>query len=154
MPILEDTLDMVEYPYHGKLYVIGVDEDAPLYEQEEKETLVFETDCDIQRTAKLHNGNLLGANYTVYFPLTPNMEAEGTIDKFNDIIVRRGMTFRGTFYGYTVEGQVEIIRPSQLGGCSFDVKIVSEEDYEEPSSEEEISDDEDSTAEEGEEVDG
>jgi hypothetical protein len=38
------------------------------------------------------------------------------------------MTFRGEFYGYTVEGQVEIIRPSQLGGCSCDIKIVSETD--------------------------
>lgn len=128
MPLADNKLDIVEYPYYGRFYEIGVDESRPLNEQVAIETLVFETVCDIQRTAKLHNGNLLGANYTVYFPLEENPLATGTIDRYKPIKIRRGQTFRGEFYGYTVEGQVEIIRPSQLGGCSCDIKIVSETD--------------------------
>jgi hypothetical protein len=128
MPLKENILDVVQYPYYGSFYKVGVDESLPLNEQKAIETLVFETVCDIQRTAKLHNGNLLGANYTVYFPLEDNPDATGDIDRYKPIKVRRGMTFRGKFYGYTVEGQVEIIRPSQLGGCSCDIKIVSETD--------------------------
>jgi hypothetical protein len=52
----------------------------------------------------------------------------GDVDRYEQIPIRRGMTFRGEFYGYTVEGQVEIIRPSQLGACSCDIKVVSETD--------------------------
>jgi hypothetical protein len=126
MPLAESDIEMVEYPYYGAFYTTDVDRSKPLYEQTEEEKLVFETVCDIQRTAKLHNGNLLGVNYTVYFPLFENPDSTSTIDKYNDIIIRRGMTFKGEFYGYKVEGQVEIIRPSQLGGCSCDIKIVSE----------------------------
>jgi hypothetical protein len=128
MPLSGSQIDIVEYPYYGRFYTVSVDTSKPLVNQVEEEVLAFETVCDIQRTAKLHNGTLLGANYTVYFPLEENPEATGTIDKFLPIKIRRGMTFRGEFYGYTVEGQVEIIRPSQLGGCSCDIKIVSETD--------------------------
>lgn len=128
MPIAETDIEMNEYPYHGSFYRVEVDNSLPAYDRTEKEVLVFETDCDIQRSAKLHNGVLLGVNYTVYFPLEINPNATGTIDKYLPIKIRRGMTFRGEFYGYTVEGQVEIIRPSQLGGCSCDIKIVSESD--------------------------
>jgi hypothetical protein len=140
MPIAQKDIEIVDYPYHGAFYRIGVDTSLPAYEQVEQEILVFETNCDIQRTAKLHNGNLLGANYTVYFPLEVNPDATGTIDKYLPIKIRRGMTFRGEFYGYVVEGQVEIIRPSQLGGCSCDIKIVSESDADEDEEETEEND--------------
>jgi hypothetical protein len=131
MPFAEEDIQLVEYPYKGAFYTVTIDTSLPLIDQVEEEVLVFETVCDIQRTAKLHNGNLLGANYTVYFPLEKNPDATGTIDAFMPIKIRRGMIFKGEFYGYEVSGQVEIIRPSQLGGCSCDIKIISETDYQE-----------------------
>jgi hypothetical protein len=125
MPIY-DNPNISEYPYYGAFYSIGVDESKPLDEQTEEEVLVYETVCDIQRTSKLNSAGLLGAEYTIYFPLFENPDSTGTIDLYKDIVIRRGMTFRGSFYGYPVEGIVEVIRPSQVGGCSCDIKVNTE----------------------------
>lgn len=117
---------MEEYPYEGAFYEVRVDTSKPLDEQTEEEVLLFETKCDIQKTAKLHNANLLAANYTIYWPLETNPDATGTVDQYMPIKVRRGHTFKGVFYGYEIQGIVEIVRPSQLGGCSCDIKVVTE----------------------------
>lgn len=119
-------LDMTEYPYEGAFYRMEIDLSQPPVEQVEEEVMVFSTICDIQRSSRLHVGGLLAADYTIYWPLDPNSGATGTIDKFDDIPVRRGDTFRGMFYGYLVEGVVEIVRPSQLGGASCDIKVIKE----------------------------
>lgn len=114
------------FPYEGAFYEVTVDESLPLDMQTEVETEVFRTVVDIQRLAKLHSSNLLAANYTVYFPLEENPDAKGTVDKFKDPGVRRGQTFKGVFYGYEIKGIVEIVRPSQLGGMSVDIKVNTE----------------------------
>lgn len=119
-------LDMVEYPYEGAFYRKEIDLSKPPVEQTEEEVEVLSTICDIQRSARLHVGGLLAADYTVYWPLESNANATGSVDKFADIPVRRGDTFRGMFYGYLVEGVVEIVRPSQLGGASCDIKVIKE----------------------------
>lgn len=119
-------IDMTDFPFKGYFYEIIVDMEADLDKRESKEVIVFETACDIQRAAKLHNGSLNGADYTVYFPLEDNPDSTSTVDKYGPIKIRRGMYFRGVAYGYTVEGEVEIIRPSQLGGCSCDIKVIKE----------------------------
>lgn len=121
-----EDVDLEEYPYTGAFYDVTVDEDLPLDEQVEQEVCVFKTICDIQKTSKIGNGGLLGASYTIYFPLELNEAATSTVDKYKDIKIRRGMTFRGIAYGYSVEGTVEIVRPSQLGACSCDVRVKTE----------------------------
>lgn len=118
--------DITEYPYHGAFFEITVDMDADLDKREPITTLVFETECDIQRSAKLHTGTLNAADYTVYFPLKKNPDATGTVDKYGPVKLRRGMRFKGEAYGYTYEGEVEIIRMSQLGACSCDIKVLKE----------------------------
>lgn len=120
-------LDMTDFPYHGYFVKYEIDENAPLDQQEEQEILVFETDCDIQKRAGLRQANLLAADYSIYFPLSLNPNATGTVDKYLDCGVRRGHTFRGEFYGNTIEGIVEMVRPSQLGGMSVDIKVVTED---------------------------
>lgn len=120
-------LDMADFPYHGKFVKYEVDTSLDLDQQAEAEMLVFETDCDIQRRAGLRQSNLLAADYTIYFPLSLNPDATGTVDKYKDCGVRRGHTFRGEFYGNTVEGVVEMVRPSQLGAMSVDIKVVTED---------------------------
>lgn len=130
MAILEDfnieDVDVVEYPFEGAFYTNEIDEDAPLDERIPYEVLVFETKCDIQKNSRLHNGFMLATDYCVYWPLELNPESTGTVDKYGPIKVKRGMTFRGVMYGYEVYGTVEIVRPSQLGGCSCDIKVVTE----------------------------
>jgi hypothetical protein len=121
-----DDFDMEEYPFRGAFYEQSVDTSLPLNEQTSVDTLILETKCDIQRTSKLNNAGLLAASYTVYWPLEVNPFSVDSTDRFMPIQIRRGMIFKGTMYGYSVEGTVEIVRPSQLGGCSCDVKVNTE----------------------------
>lgn len=122
------SLDMTDFPYYAAFYVKEVDMDADLDQREPEETLVFETVCDIQKRSGLRQNTALLAEYTCYFPLPENPEATGTIDKYGPVPIRRGMTIRAEAYGYTYEGVVEMIRFSQLGGCSIDFKVASESD--------------------------
>lgn len=117
---------MDDFPFEGAFYEYIEDDDAPLDKRVSHEVLVEEVRCDIQRSAKLHNGIMLGADYTVYWALEDNPESTYANDRYMPIKVRRGMKFRGVMYGYLVEGVVEIVRASQLGGCSADIKIVTE----------------------------
>ena len=119
--------DFRKYPFHGAFYRYAVNEDAPLDEQVDEEILIFETDCNILRRAGLRQANLVVADYNIRFPLEPNPEATGTIDLYKDCGVRRGYTFRGEFYGVTIEGQIEMIEPSQLGEMNVDIKVVTED---------------------------
>ena len=123
------SLDMTDFPFEGAFFDDEVDNDAPLDERVPQEVLIEEVKCDIQRSSKLHNGVMLGADYTVYWSLEENPESTYTNDKYMPIKVRRGMHFRGMMYGYLVEGVVEIVRASQLGGCSADIKITTESEY-------------------------
>lgn len=120
---------MDDFPFEGAFYDYEIDESLPLDERVPQEVLVQEVRCDIQRSAKLHNGVMLGADYTVYWALEENPESTYSNDKYMPIKVRRGMKFRGMMYGYLVEGVVEIVRASQLGGCSADIKTVTESEY-------------------------
>lgn len=117
---------MNPFPYHGAFYRYEVDESALLDQQEAKEILVYETDTDVQKRSGTRQSNLFIAEYTIYFPLLPNPDAEDSVDRYIDCGVRRGMTYRGEFYGQTIEGQVEFVRPSQLGAMSVDIKVISE----------------------------
>lgn len=129
MAVLDDfpIEGMTTYPYHGAFYRYDVDNTLPLDQQEDMETLVYETDVDIQKRSGIRQSNLFISEYTIYFPLELNPESTGTIDKYKDCGVRRGHTFRGEFYGNTVEGVVEMVRPSQLGAMSVDIKVVTED---------------------------
>lgn len=141
-----DDKEFAEYPYKGYFYEIVVPADVPLDERMPTERVVLETICDIQRSSRLHTLNLLAADYTVYFPLDKHIgdwlwddgshilwddggritNTSGTVDLYGPILVRRGYRFRGEFYGYTIEGVVEFVRPSQLGMCSVDIKTNTE----------------------------
>ena len=119
--------DFRRYPFHGAFYKYAVDESKPLDEQVEEEILIFETVCSIQRRAGLRQANLVVADFNIRFPLELNPDATGTVDKYLDCGVRRGYTFRGEFYGVTIEGQIEMIEPSQLGEMNVDIKVVTED---------------------------
>lgn len=128
MAVLDDSpIDgMTPFPYHGAFYKYEIDESASLNQQEATEILVYETDTDVQKRSGIRQSNLFIAEYTIYFPLESNPGATGAIDRYKDCGVRRGMTYRGEFYGQIIEGQVEFIRPSQLGAMSVDIKVVTE----------------------------
>lgn len=123
---LYENFNLTDFPYEGRFVKYEIDTSLDLDQQVEQEVLVYETDCDIQKRSGIRQSNLFIAEYTIYFPLTPNPESTGTVDKYLDCGIRRGHTFRGEFYGNTIEGVVEMVRPSQLGGMSVDIKVVTE----------------------------
>lgn len=123
-----DALNVAEFPYHAAFYTYVVDVDVPLNEQVTTEKLVYETEADIQKRSGLRQNTALLAEYTCYFPLPLNPGAKSTIDKYGPVPIRRGMTIRAEAYGYSYEGIVEMIRFSQLGGCSVDFRVSTETD--------------------------
>lgn len=102
-----DRSILAEYPFSGAFYKYGVDDSLPLDEQEETETLVLETQCDIQETQKSFSSGNITASFNVYFPF----------DKEKGIEIKRGMKFRGSLYGLEVNGTVVGVFPTQMGGC-------------------------------------
>ena len=130
MSIKEDRF-FQKYPYSGAFFTWDTPMDAPLDQREPQEILVEEVEhCDIQRQSARHQGFLLGAGYTVYYPLTPNPEWDGKSgsEQYLPIKVRRGMTFKGGDPLYLVTGEVEFVRFSQLGEASIDIKVNTETD--------------------------
>lgn len=127
MPLTED-LHIVKYPFHGAFYTFETPDDVPLDERESKEVLIFETPCDIQKRAGIRQGTHLAAEYTVYFPLVVNPNSVDDSDKYGPVLVRRGHKFRGNGYGYSYEGTVNMVRLSQLGQCSVDIRVDTEKD--------------------------
>lgn len=97
-----------EYPFNGAFYTFGIDESKPLDEQVEEEILLFETKCDIQESTSTSNGGAISASFDVYFPF----------DKKVGVGLQRGDIFKGSFYGVKVEGIVQGLFPTQLGGCA------------------------------------
>lgn len=123
------SFGMDDFPFEGAFYTYEIDNSLPLDKRVPKEVLVEEVRCDIQKNSRMHNGVMLGADYCVYWAMEDNPESTYSNDKYMPIKVRRGMHFRGIMYGYVVEGVVEIVRASQLGGCSADIKITTESEY-------------------------
>lgn len=119
---------MEEYPFSGSFYdVRTVNADAELIDQEEREVLVLTTKCDIQQASLLGNAGFKIGSYDIYFPLKEKEEYTSDADKYEDIPVKRGMIFRGHMYGYGVDGVVNGVGASILGGCVVQIKDLSEE---------------------------
>ncbi|MBQ0073126.1 MAG: hypothetical protein KBT34_02905 [Prevotella sp.] len=135
-----------EYPFDGVFYEYRTDTSEGLLNQKTEEVEVLRTKCDIQQTSQIGNAGFLASSYTIYFPLesndsllgSPSDEADGGIgevpsdkelvdDKaFKPIAIKRGMYFRGTIYGYEVNGKVIGVAPSMLGGCACQIKDLDE----------------------------
>lgn len=99
-----------EYPFRGEFYHIGIDEDKPPLEQVEEKITILSTACDIQESSHT-DGELLTADYTVYFPLSGDLTE-----------IKNGVSFEGDMYGSKVNGKVVGVFPSQLGGVKVYVQ--------------------------------
>lgn len=96
-----------EYPHEGHFYALTVDTSLPLDEREASETVILDTECDIQEAGSSVSGGIANASFSVYFPF----DSEG------EMPVRRGHLFKGRMYGMDVDGEVIGVFPTQLGGC-------------------------------------
>lgn len=137
---------LVEFPFDGVFYEYRTDTSGGLLNQKTEEVEILRTKCDIQQTSQVGNAGFLASSYTIYFPLesndsllgSPSDEADGSAgeppsdkelvdDKtFKPVKIKRGMYFRGTMYGYEVNGKVIGVAPSMIGGCVCQIKDLDE----------------------------
>ena len=144
-----DRRQLSEYPFDGVFYEYKDDNSGGLLNTKVEEVEVLRVKCDIQQTSLLGNSGFLASSYTIFFPLEAN---ESLIEKednevteedaeeslppsqteliddtsYKPVVIKRGMYFRGSIYGYEVNGKVIGVAPSMLGGCACQIKDLDE----------------------------
>ena len=144
-----DRRQLTEYPFDGVFYEYKDDKSGGLLDTIVEEVEVLRVKCDIQQTSLLGNAGFLASSYTIFFPLEAN---ESLIEKednevteedaeeslppsqteliddtsYKPVVIKRGMYFRGSIYGYEVNGKVIGVAPSMLGGCACQIKDLDE----------------------------
>ena len=144
-----DRRQLSEYPFDGVFYEYKDDNSGGLLNTKVEEVEVLRVKCDIQQTSLLGNSGFLASSYTIFFPLEANVSLIGgegdKVKKWNDedpippskteliedtsykpVVIKRGMYFRGSIYGYEVNGKVIGVAPSMLGGCACQIKDLDE----------------------------
>ena len=144
-----DRRQLSEYPFDGVFYEYKDDKSGGLLNTKVEEVEVLRVKCDIQQTSLLGNSGFLASSYTIFFPLEANVsliEKDGNevteedseepippsqtelIDdtSYKPVVIKRGMYFRGSIYGYEVNGKVIGVAPSMLGGCACQIKDLDE----------------------------
>ena len=144
-----DRRQLSEYPFDGVFYEYKDDNSGGLLNTKVEEVEVLRVKCDIQQTSQVGNAGFLASSYTIFFPLEANVsliDKEGNevteekseeplppsqtelIDdtSYKPVVIKRGMYFRGSIYGYEVNGKVIGVAPSMLGGCACQIKDLDE----------------------------
>lgn len=144
-----DRRQLTEYPFDGVFYEYKDDKSGGLLNTKVEEVEVLRVKCDIQQTSQIGNAGFLASSYTIFFPLEANdslIEKDGNevteedaeeslpprqtelIDdtSYKPVVIKRGMYFRGSIYGYEVNGKVIGVAPSMLGGCACQIKDLDE----------------------------
>ena len=144
-----DRRHISEYPFDGVFYEYKDDKSGGLLNTKVEEVEVLRVKCDIQQTSLLGNAGFLASSYTIFFPLEANdsliekednevteEDAEASLPpsqteliddtSYKPVVIKRGMYFRGSIYGYEVNGKVIGVAPSMLGGCACQIKDLDE----------------------------
>ena len=144
-----DRRQLSEYPFDGVFYEYKDDNSGGLLNTQVEEIEVLRVKCDIQQTSLLGNAGFLASSYTIFFPLEANVsliekesneateeDAEEPLPpsqteliddtSYKPVVIKRGMYFRGSIYGYEVNGKVICVAPSMLGGCACQIKDLDE----------------------------
>lgn len=144
-----DRRQLKEYQFDGVFYEYKDDKSGGLLNTKVEEVEVLRVKCDIQQTSQIGNAGFLASSYTIFFPLEVNVsliDKEGNevteekseeplppsqtelIDdtSYKPVVIKRGMYFRGSIYGYEVNGKVIGVAPSMLGGCACQIKDLDE----------------------------
>ena len=144
-----DRRHLSEYPFDGVFYEYKDDNSGGLLNTKVEEVEVLRVKCDIQQTSLLGNAGFLASSYTIFFPLEANVsliekesnevteeDAEESLPpsqteliddtSYKPVVIKRGMYFRGSIYGYEVNGKVIGVAPSMLGGCACQIKDLDE----------------------------
>lgn len=120
-----DRKEMQEYAYNGVFYKTDVtlpDDGDLLGDDEAKEVIILETQCDIQETNKLFNSGVITMGYTIYFPMPTKLDENGDEVEAIPDGLKPGIRFRGSLYDLAVEGMVIGVYPTQMHGCVAYIK--------------------------------
>lgn len=144
-----DRRQLKEYPFDGVFYEYKDDKSGGLLNTKVEEVEVLRVKCDIQQTSQIGNAGFLASSYTIFFPLEANVSLIEKDDNevteenaeeplppsqteliddtsYKPVVIKRGMYFRGSIYGYEVNGKVIGVAPSMLGGCACQIKDLDE----------------------------
>lgn len=144
-----DRRQLKEYPFDGVFYEYKDDKSGGLLNTKVEEVEVLRVKCDIQQTSQIGNSGFLASSYTIFFPLEATVSMiggecdkvkEGNAEEplppsqteliedtsYKPVVIKRGMYFRGSIYGYEVNGKVIGVAPSMLGGCACQIKDLDE----------------------------
>lgn len=144
-----DRRQLSEYPFDGVFYEYKDDKSGGLLNTKVEEVEVLRVKCDIQQTSQIGNAGFLASSYTIFFPLEANVSLIEKNDNevteenseepllpsqteliddtsYKPVVIKRGMYFRGSIYGYEVNGKVIGVAPSMLGGCACQIKDLDE----------------------------
>ena len=144
-----DRRQLSEYQFDGVFYEYKDDKSGGLLNTKVEEVEVLRVKCDIQQTSQTGNAGFLDSSYTIFFPLEANdsliekygnevteEDAEESLPpsqteliddtSYKPVVIKRGMYFRGSIYGYEVNGKVIGVAPSMLGGCACQIKDLDE----------------------------
>ena len=144
-----DRRQLSEYPFDGVFYEYKDDKSGGLLNTKVEEVEVLSVKCDIQQTSQIGNSGFLASSYTIFFPLEANVSLiggegdkvkEGNAEEsippsqteliedtsYKPVVIKRGMYFRGSIYGYAVNGKVIGVAPAMLGGCACQIKDLDE----------------------------
>lgn len=108
-----------QFPFHGTFFTVitTTPDDGDLLgggsSETVEETILLETECDIQKAAKMFSNGTIMADYKVFFPCEVGAE----------LPIRFNSNFRCTDYAIPVQGRVVGLEYSQLGGCIVDIKM-------------------------------
>lgn len=109
-----DRNALIEYAYQGTFYRVddhkSPDGDLIGGDQSEEETVILETECDIQETRKAFATDVIKKEYTVYFQLGE----EGLPQD-----LKPGIYFRSEMYGMGIDGMVTGVYPTQMGCTAY-----------------------------------
>lgn len=110
-----------EYAYPGTFYkkeTIIPDDGNLLDNENEYESVILTTKCDIQETNKVFSSGVITMGYAIYFPTPTDNEGKERIPAG----LKPGIRFRGEMYGMAVDGMVIGVYPTQMHGCVAYIK--------------------------------
>ena len=110
---------ITQYPFRGTFFTVITTkpDDGDLLGgdslETSEETVLLETECDIQKAAKMFSNGTIMADYKVFFPCEVGAA----------LPIRFNSNFRCLDYAIPIQGRVVGLEYSQLGGCMVDIKM-------------------------------
>ena len=65
---------------------------------------------------------MITSGYTIFFPTPTREKEDGSAEEYINDKLKPGIRFRATMYNLAVEGMVTGVYPTQMHGCTAEIK--------------------------------